>query len=303
MLPLELRGADAAAAAALYPLALLHAQDAPPLAFAPQLLVSRNFFKLQWRGHRRVRNVAALLEWHEPHSDDAASADPAREAAAAVASPARVGRVREALVLYGADATGAVDEEGAVRALQALGFAPSLVSREQLLAALSRFGGGGGGEGGGARNRVSAEQLLRTQAALARELHPTHVRYVAVTLREAEALRFAIHARHPACDFCALLTLDGRVLAASAAAPRASAFARAAALAAFRFADSQMYLSDSEAALALRAVEASPPAARSRWFHAMLQCRVRDKMATADTPVAAVLAAQDVTDLLTAPPK
>lgn len=115
---------------------------------------------------------------------------------------------------------------------------------------------------------------------------------VAVSLQEAEAVRRAIHVRHPSLGADAALALrlrSGQLLDATAAFGVTDAAAAAAARLALRFFNADTFFSHGELRLLAGALAGAAPHDRMNFFMAVQSCRRRERRGASDTPLLALL--------------
>ncbi|KAK7249807.1 plasma membrane protein [Aureococcus anophagefferens] len=259
-----------------YPLSDFRLFARRPLEFPAFVLSSDNYFRRDWIGERRLKNVVVTAEW----IPDVGALAPALHGGART-----TGRYASAArILAGA---GAVADDDVAELSRLAAHA----ARDDALAAARAMGGGA----------LAADgfEALATSGRL--EPYEDGRFVVAVSLAEAETLRRVLHVRQGRAlldgSRCALaLSLnDDTVLDASTDfAPAAAPFSRDASRACLSFFDSNAYHGERDLNVLVRSLGwRNAPSARRRWFTQVAACRRRFSRPWREQPVAAVFQLSD----------
>ena len=273
-----------------YPLSKFALRHHEGLEFPSQLLLSRNYFRREWTGLRRLKNVVMVMEWapdggrlRHPRDD---MTDQQKLA------------LNRAHSLFCGGSDGALDRTSLRDAVDVVEEVEKFRSDDDLDALIAEFGDG--------RKLVDQDGFARLVAS--GTLTPEHDgRYwVALSLAEAETLRRALHVRKDLVltrrqNSTPLVALryspSNVVLDASGAwqkegsgsTPSETAIAHNA----FRFFDGDVHFSEPALHALVRALRRAPPRRRERFFLATIGARRRLERSPRMAPLGRAFAVDD----------
>ena len=286
-----------------------------PIIFPEFLFISPNYFYQPWslNTHRRMKNIIIALEWCPNRKEVIIAEQGPFYGTAALPTPGQPDRVNKQLQaeqeqrlkksfdLFDTDKNGLLDElelREVLRAVEAVTpdseaeeFAPII---KHLLATCSA-------------NRRS----LNFDDVKSMMINTTHGRmqagrfYVVVTLQEAECIRGWIHMQRIArvmliqnAETTLGLRVGSYLLDGSNKYVPAFAYQQDTAEACLRFADADVYYTERNLALLLRALERNTLDARHEWFDDIRSCKRRQQMPWEKTSLTKIFTMHDEFNLL-----
>eukprot|EP00466_Bigelowiella_natans_P012371 jgi/Bigna1/86051/estExt_fgenesh1_pg.C_70337 len=278
-----------------YSLSQLDLPTIGALSFPSTVCVSTNYFKQGWTDERKLKNVTCILDWvpqknllNTNQKERAKTTEKQNEA------------INTAFDMADKDGSGELSMTEVLAVLKAVGFEPDDKKRGGNIKAQIRSKIDLNGNG-----KICRSEFIQSVTTNMFETSQLGRQQVAITLAEAEAIRYYLHTRHPLFDgkrsdgvLISLESLEGGIFDQSPGFYLNATTEYHRNKQCFAYFNGSMHMSSTQTFQLLQGIQNDPPNKREDYFKTIMGCRRRERKRYRDTPLSIVFTSEDEFSLL-----